>query len=137
MMYRSQAFQATRREHAPAVVVGLLPGIGAWGALMAQKNEFARRRLRYAAYSVSEAVVAEFLKSDTWIQGAFAIEQGFLLHRDALVGRRRWRHRAATRLVHIRLVRDRRRSAATGNHGTHQWTIADTTPEAEKPRGPS
>jgi AGZA family xanthine/uracil permease-like MFS transporter len=30
----AQAFQATPREHAPAVAVGLLPGIAAWGALM-------------------------------------------------------------------------------------------------------
>ena len=34
----AQAFQATPREHAPAVVVGLLPGIGAWGALMAKNG---------------------------------------------------------------------------------------------------
>ena len=33
----AQAFQATPREHAPAVVVGLLPGIGAWAALMATR----------------------------------------------------------------------------------------------------
>ncbi|HEX7598525.1 MAG TPA: NCS2 family permease, partial [Polyangia bacterium] len=30
----AQAFSATPREHAPAVAVGLLPGIAAWGALM-------------------------------------------------------------------------------------------------------
>jgi xanthine/uracil/vitamin C permease (AzgA family) len=34
----AQAFQATPREHAPAVVVGLLPGIGAWGTLMAKNG---------------------------------------------------------------------------------------------------
>src|SRR5713226_604594 len=34
----AQAFQTTPREHAPAVVVGLLPGIGAWGALMAKNG---------------------------------------------------------------------------------------------------
>ena len=38
MMIIAQAFQATPREHAPAVVVGLLPGIGAWGALMAKNG---------------------------------------------------------------------------------------------------
>src|SRR6266702_6695026 len=31
----AQAFQATPREHAPAVVVGILPGLAAWGTLMA------------------------------------------------------------------------------------------------------
>ena len=34
----AQAFQATPREHSPAVVIGLLPGIGAWGALMAKSG---------------------------------------------------------------------------------------------------
>ena len=41
----AQAFQATPRAHAPAVVVGLLPGVAAWGALLA-KNGAARRRRR-------------------------------------------------------------------------------------------
>src|SRR5207244_3198944 len=31
----AQAFQATPREHAPAVVVGILPGLAAWRTLMA------------------------------------------------------------------------------------------------------
>ena len=30
----AQAFQATPLKHAPAVVVGLLPGVAAWGALL-------------------------------------------------------------------------------------------------------
>ena len=38
MVISAQAFQATPREHAPAVVVGLLPAIGAWGALMAKNG---------------------------------------------------------------------------------------------------
>ena len=33
----AQAFQATPRE-TPAVVIGLLPGIGAWAALMAKNG---------------------------------------------------------------------------------------------------
>src|SRR5262249_6182555 len=32
----AQAFQACPREHAPAVVVGLLPGVAAWGVFMAK-----------------------------------------------------------------------------------------------------
>jgi len=32
----AQAFSATPREHAPAVVIGILPGVAAWGALMAK-----------------------------------------------------------------------------------------------------
>ena len=49
----------------------------------------------------SEAIIGEFLKSDTWVQGAFALEQGFLftamLLSAAVVGviERRWTVAAA------------------------------------------
>ena len=100
MMIVAQAFQATPREHAPAVVVGLLPGIGAWGALMA-KNGLRAAGLGGAGRPFTEALVGEFQKSDTWIQGAFALEQGFLftamLLSAAVVGviERRWTVAAA------------------------------------------
>jgi AGZA family xanthine/uracil permease-like MFS transporter len=75
----AQAFQATPPEHAPAVVIGLLPGVGAWGALMAKNG------LRAAGYGTpggkpfSEDLVGTFQStSDTWIHGAFALEQGFI-----------------------------------------------------------
>ncbi len=73
-----QAFTATPREHAPAVVVGLLPGVAAWGALLAKNG------LRAAGYGApggpvfSADLIPKFLASDTWIQGAFALEQGFI-----------------------------------------------------------
>ena len=73
----AQAFQATPREHAPAVVLGLLPGIGAWGALMA-KTGLRAAGLGGPAGPFSESLVAEFAKSDVWIHGAFSLEQGFL-----------------------------------------------------------
>ena len=73
----AQAFDATPRAHTPAVVVGLLPGIGAWGALLA-KNGLHAAGLGGPAGPFTEALVAEFQKNDTWIAGAFAIEQGFL-----------------------------------------------------------
>jgi adenine/guanine/hypoxanthine permease len=74
----AQAFQATPREHAPAVVMGLLPGVAAWGALMAKNG------LRAAGFGAPGGPVfgpdllAAFAKSDTWIGGAFALEQGFI-----------------------------------------------------------
>ncbi len=68
----AQAFQATPREHAPAVVVGLLPGIGAWGVLMAKSG------LRAGEVPFSPDLVPKFHLSDTWIEGAFALEQGFI-----------------------------------------------------------
>src|SRR4029450_14115280 len=71
MMIVAQAFQATPREHAPAVVVGLLPGIGAWGALMA-KNGLHAAGLGGPSAPFSARVIGEFLKTDTWIEGGFS-----------------------------------------------------------------
>src|ERR1700704_4173734 len=73
----AQAFQATPRDHAPAVVIGLLPGIGAWGALMA-KNGLHAAGLGGPAGPFTDALIGEFQKSDTWIHGVFSLEQGFL-----------------------------------------------------------
>ncbi|MGR9115119.1 MAG: NCS2 family permease [Gammaproteobacteria bacterium] len=75
----AQAFQATPRQHAPAVVVGLLPGIAAWGAFMAKSG------LRVAGYGSPEGpvfsadLVPLFNRADIWIEGAFALEQGFII----------------------------------------------------------
>jgi AGZA family xanthine/uracil permease-like MFS transporter len=125
MMIVAQAFQATPKVHAPAVVVGLLPGIGAWGALMA-KNGLHAAGLGSSGRPFSDLVIAEFLKSDTWIQGAFAIEQGFLftamLLSAAVVGviERRWTVAAAWCTCAALL-------SATGLMHSFQWTPTDTT----------
>jgi AGZA family xanthine/uracil permease-like MFS transporter len=74
----AQAFTATPREHAPAVVLGMLPGLAAWGTLL-MKNA-----LRVGGYGspggpVFDAkLVKAFRASDTWVHGAFALEQGFI-----------------------------------------------------------
>jgi AGZA family xanthine/uracil permease-like MFS transporter len=78
LVITAQAFQATPRAHAPAVVVGILPGVGAWGSLMAKNG------LRAAGYgspdgpAFGNALIEAFRQSDTWIHGAFALEQGFI-----------------------------------------------------------
>jgi AGZA family xanthine/uracil permease-like MFS transporter len=83
MVITAQAFQAVPRAHAPAVVMGLLPGVAAWGALMV------KTALRAAGMGpgsagpahgapFSDAIVPAFNVSDTWIHGAFALEQGFI-----------------------------------------------------------
>lgn len=74
----AQAFQATPTAHAPAVVVGLLPGLGAWGALMAKNGLRAAGVGSPGGPPFSPALVDKFLATDTWIQGAFALEQGFI-----------------------------------------------------------
>ncbi|MCU0665208.1 MAG: NCS2 family permease [Myxococcota bacterium] len=74
----AQAFSATPREHAPAVVMGILPGIAAFGALMAKNG------LRAAGVGMPDGkpfgdwLVEAFRGSDTWIAGVFSLEQGFI-----------------------------------------------------------
>ncbi len=74
----AQAFEATPRAHASAVVVGLLPGVGAWGAVMAKNGLRAAGMGSPGGPPFSESVIARFAASDTWIHGAFALEQGFI-----------------------------------------------------------
>ncbi len=68
----AQAFQATPRAHAPAVVLGLLPGVAAWGALMA------KQALQVGSQKFSDALIPKFQKLDNWIDGAFALSEGFI-----------------------------------------------------------
>ena len=74
----AQAFQATPRSHAPAVAIGLLPGIGAWGAFLMKAG------LRVGGLGTDErpftpSILASFEQYDIFAHGAFAVEQGFLL----------------------------------------------------------
>jgi AGZA family xanthine/uracil permease-like MFS transporter len=115
----AQAFQATPREHAPAVVVGLLPGIGAWGALMAKNG------VRAVGGHFDPNFVAAFRVSDTWIDGAFALEQGFLFTSMVLASAtvavigRRFRVAAAWCAVAAAL-------SVAGLMHSFRWTAADT-----------
>ena len=125
MMIVAQAFEATPRAHTPAVVMGLLPGIGGWGAQLA-KNGLRAAGLGVAGHPFTASLIAEFQKNDTWISGAFALEQGFLftamLLSAAVVGviERRWTAAAVWCLGAAAL-------SATGLMHSYQWTPADTT----------
>jgi len=73
----AQAFQAVPANHAPAVVVGLLPGIAAWGALVAKFG------LQVGGLGTDErpftpAILDGFNRFDIWANGMFALEQGFI-----------------------------------------------------------
>lgn len=74
----AQAFESTPKHHAPAVVVGILPGVAAWGAMMIKSG------LRVGGYGSEEgkafspALIELFQSSDLWVEGAFALEQGFI-----------------------------------------------------------
>jgi AGZA family xanthine/uracil permease-like MFS transporter len=74
----AQAFQAVPREHAPAVVMGLLPGIAAWGVLMAKAGLRAAGVGGPGGPPLSDDVVDAFLRSDVWMRGGFALDQGFI-----------------------------------------------------------
>lgn len=78
MVITAQSFSATPRNHAPAVVMGLLPGVGAWGAMLAKNGLRAAGMGGPDAAAFSPAIIQKFAASDTWIHGAFALEQGFI-----------------------------------------------------------
>ena len=75
----SQAFTATPRRHAPAVVIGILPGVAAWGALVAKSG------LRVAGFGApgfderGGAILEGFHAASLDMAGGFALEQGFIL----------------------------------------------------------
>jgi AGZA family xanthine/uracil permease-like MFS transporter len=68
----AQAFQATPGDHAPAVVVGFIPAIAAWGLLMLENG------LRAAGSSIG-AVGLETMSGILPITGLIALERGFIL----------------------------------------------------------
>jgi AGZA family xanthine/uracil permease-like MFS transporter len=74
----AQAFQETPKNHAPAVVMGLLPGIAAWGAFMAKSGVRAADYGGEPMPAFSNALLARFQQADIWINGALVLEQGFI-----------------------------------------------------------
>ncbi len=67
----AQAFQATPREHAPAVVVGLFPALAAWGLLILESG------LRSAGTTIGEVGI-KALSSQLPIVGLISLERGFI-----------------------------------------------------------
>ncbi|RMG94058.1 MAG: NCS2 family permease [Deltaproteobacteria bacterium] len=77
LVITAQAFTATPAAHAPAVVLGILPGLAAWGVTLV------KTALRIAGLGTEQSpfgphLAAAFAASDTWIEGGFALEQGFV-----------------------------------------------------------
>ncbi len=121
----AQAFQATPREHAPAVVMGLLPGVAAWGALMAKNGLRAGGVGSPGGPPFGEHLIDAFRSSDTWIHGTFALEQGFIFTSMVLAAgtvaiiERRFTHASVWMLVAAGL-------SATGLMHGYAWTPGDT-----------
>lgn len=74
----AQAFQAVPKKHAPAVIVGMLPGIGAFSALIVKRVlvslDFGSGEKPYS----SELMDALTTKGNLFSEGLFALEQGWL-----------------------------------------------------------
>ncbi len=121
----AQAFQAVPREHAPAVVLGILPGVAAWGVLLAKNG------LRAAGVGAANGtpfgpdLIGAFQQSDTWIDGGFALEQGFIFTSMILSA-------ATVAIIERRFVKASlwcfagALLAATGLLHAYQFTPADT-----------
>jgi AGZA family xanthine/uracil permease-like MFS transporter len=68
----AQAFSSVDKKYYAAVVIGLLPGLGAWGVLMAKSG------FRIAGGKFDQAMYDSFNQTDLAIKGGFALEQGFI-----------------------------------------------------------
>src|SRR5437867_3251313 len=80
MIIVSQAFTATPKEHAPAVVLGLLPGLAAWGWLLVEMTQLglkASGRLRWEA-DLAGIVGALGGTSIPYVRGLIALKAGFM-----------------------------------------------------------
>ena len=134
MVISAQAFQATDRAHAPAVVVGLLPGLGAWGVLMA-KNGLRAAGLGTPEQPFSEALVPRFLQTDTWLDGALAMEQGFIFTAmifaaiTVAIIERRWTAAALWSFAAAAL-------SAIGLIHSYRWAVGDTAVALFEPAWP-
>jgi AGZA family xanthine/uracil permease-like MFS transporter len=74
----SQAFQATPAKHAPAAVLGILPGVAAWGALVAKTSLRVAGLGQPGGTAFSADLIKKFQEVDFWINGLFSLEQGFI-----------------------------------------------------------
>jgi len=75
LVIAAQAFQTTPERHAPAVVLGLLPGLAGWGALLI-KAGLRAGGAGSAGRPFSAALLPPLEQADVWAGGAFALEQG-------------------------------------------------------------
>ncbi|MEH1779871.1 MAG: NCS2 family permease [Nostoc sp.] len=120
----AQSFTATPSHHTPAVVVGLLPGIAGWGALIT-KNALRAAGLGTPEKPFTPSLIEQFKLSDTYIDGAFALEQGFIFSAMILAG------------ITVYIIERKFRQAAywsaiaaviswVGLMHSYRWTVADT-----------
>jgi len=78
LVIAAQAFQATPSAHAPAVALGLLPGLAGWGAMLL-KAGLRAGGAGSAEQPFSAAMLKPLQQADVWASGAFALEQGQII----------------------------------------------------------
>ncbi|MEB3199529.1 MAG: NCS2 family permease [Synechococcaceae cyanobacterium] len=74
----AQAFQATPPAHAPAVALGMMPGLASWGSLLLKSGLRAGGAGTPQA-PFSPALLLPLQQADVWAAGAFALEQGQII----------------------------------------------------------
>jgi len=74
----AQAFQVTPQRHAPAVALGLMPGLAGWGSLLI-KAGLRAGGAGTAEHPFSGALLEPLARADVWAAGAFALEQGQII----------------------------------------------------------
>jgi len=74
----AQAFQASPKEHAPAVVVGILPGVAAWGTMLMVQALNVAWMGDPGGPRMSPELLPKFHGYDNWIEGGFALREGFI-----------------------------------------------------------
>jgi adenine/guanine/hypoxanthine permease len=121
----AQAFQATPRAHAPAVVVGLLPSIGAWGAYMVKAGLHAAGMGVAGGPPFSAALLEVFQRADIWLDGALRLEQGFILSSMILAAATVWAIERRFFLAALWCLAGAALSAVGLMH-SYRWAPADT-----------
>jgi len=74
----AQAFQATPRAHAPAVVIGFLPGIAAWGAMVIKGALRSAQSTWGGEGAMFEDIAPALAQAELFPDGVFSLEQGFI-----------------------------------------------------------
>lgn len=74
LIITAQAFQEVPREHAPAVAIGFIPSLAAWGELLV---ETALSKAGPAGYALRD--IAASFSPELFIYGMLSLAQGFML----------------------------------------------------------
>lgn len=80
-----QAFQATPERHAPAVVLGILPGLAGWGSQLL-KAGLRAGGLGTQQNAFGPDLIQSLASADVWVVGAFALEQGQIITAMLIAG---------------------------------------------------